>query len=100
MQREWSRLAQQLHLSQLAQKVIALPPVAAVAAGHQVLPGREAAARARLHMIQRELAGIENDAAVLAGVAVARRAGSRPALPPCALPPSTPAPAHAVRHRC
>jgi len=53
--------------------MIALAAVAAMAAGHQVFPGRKAAARARLHMVQRELTGVEDDAAVLAGIAVAQQ---------------------------
>ena len=48
-------------------------PVAGMAAGHQILPGGVAATRARNHVIERELAGRQRIAAVLAGVAVAQQ---------------------------
>jgi hypothetical protein len=44
VQREGPRLAQQFHLCQLVQQVIALAPVAAMAASDQILPGGKAAA--------------------------------------------------------
>lgn len=71
MQREGPRLAQQLHLRVFGQQMIALAPVAAMAAGHQVLPGGETAARARLHVVECEFTRIQHNAAILAGIPVA-----------------------------
>jgi hypothetical protein len=73
VQREGPRVAQQDHVVDLVQHAVALAAVAGVAAGHQVLPGGVAAAGARNHVVQREFAGRQHHAAVLAGVAVAQQ---------------------------
>jgi hypothetical protein len=57
VQREGARLAQQNHVVDLAEHAVALAAVAGVAAGHQVLPGGVAAARAGNHVVQRQVAG-------------------------------------------
>ena len=54
-------------------KLVALAAVTGMAAGDEVLPGGEAAARARDHVIQCEFAGGKRRAAILAGVAVAQQ---------------------------
>ena len=54
-------------------KLVALAAVAGMAAGDEVFPSGEAAARARDHVVQREFAGWKRGAAILAGVAVAQQ---------------------------
>ena len=54
-------------------KLVAFAAVARMAAGDEVFPSGEAAARARDHVVQREFAGWKRGAAILAGVAVAQQ---------------------------
>src|ERR1700676_2926782 len=73
VQRERTGLTQEDHIVDFTQHAVAFAPVAAVAAGHQVLPRRVAAAGARNYMIQRKFSGCKHLAAVLARVAVAKQ---------------------------
>ena len=54
-------------------KLVAFAAVARMTAGYEVLPGGETAARARNHVVQRQFAGGQRGAAILAGVAVAQQ---------------------------
>src|SRR3954469_20225072 len=54
-------------------ELVPLAAVAIMAAGYEVLPGREAAARTWDHVVERELARRHHFAAILAGVAVAQQ---------------------------
>ena len=67
---EGARLAHQLHAG-FDWHLIALTPIARMAAGHQVLPGGRTATRPGYHVIEREFARRQNHCAVLAGIAVA-----------------------------
>ncbi len=69
---EGARFARGLHIG-FVRELVAFAAVAGMAAGDEVLPGGEAAARAGNHMVQREFAGGESGAAILAGVAVAQQ---------------------------
>src|ERR1700678_791365 len=73
MQRKGPRIAHQHHVIQLVEHAVALAPVTAVAAGHQVFPRRVASARARNHVVQRQFARRQHHAAILARVAVAQQ---------------------------
>src|ERR1700691_6020127 len=53
--------------------MIAFSSIAGVATGHQVLPGGETAARARHHVIERELTRRQNHSTVLATVTVTKQ---------------------------
>ena len=65
-------LALELHVGEFVQELVAFAAVAVVAAGYEVFPGGEAAAGAGDDVVEGELAGGEDDVAVLAGVAVAQ----------------------------
>src|SRR6202795_2560230 len=69
---EGSRFARGPHVG-FVRKLVALAAVAGMTAGDEVLPGGEAAARTRNDVIQREFAGWQRRAAILAGVAVAQQ---------------------------
>ena len=71
MQVEGARLAHQFHFG-FAWQLIALAPVAGVAAGDQVFPGGSSPAGARHYMVQSQFAGRQDGAAILAAVAVAQ----------------------------
>src|SRR5258707_5529684 len=67
----------------LLRGTVSLAVVAAIAAGHQVLPGRTAATGTRNDMIQREFRAGKNPTAKLAGVPIAQQdilSGKGPAL--------------------
>src|ERR1700674_3568801 len=70
IERPW--FARRPHID-FVRKLVALAPVTGMAAGDKVLPRREAAARARDHVVQRKFAGWKRGAAILAGVAVAQQ---------------------------
>ena len=57
MQRKRPWLADQLHVFELVNHLIALAAVAGVAARDQIFPGGNAAARTRNHMIERQFRG-------------------------------------------
>src|ERR1700733_8306288 len=73
MQRERTRLAQQLNLTELAQQMIPLPTIAGVATRHQILPRGKAATGPRNHVVQRKFARRQHHTAVLATVAIAKK---------------------------
>ena len=54
-------------------KLVAFAAVAGMTAGYEILPGGETSARARNDVVERELAGGQRGAALLAGVAVAQQ---------------------------
>src|SRR5579864_1259586 len=72
MQREGTRLLKQLHIS-LSQQPVPLAAIARMAAGNQVFPRGRPAAGSRNHVIQRQIGGREQHAAVLACVAVVQK---------------------------
>ena len=69
---EGAGLAEELHVAELVEELVALAAVAVVAAGDEVFPGGEAAAGAGEDVVEGELAGGEDDLAVLAHVAIAQ----------------------------
>jgi hypothetical protein len=82
MQAERARLAGQFH-ARFIRRAAALPVVAGMTAGHQILPCGFAGAGARDHVVEREFARRHYPVAVLAGVAVAHQdvlAGERAGL--------------------
>ena len=72
VQIEGVRLGHQLQVGFAGQHV-ALATIAGVAAGDEVFPARRSAAGSRHDMVERQLAGGEDLAAVLAGIAVAQQ---------------------------
>src|SRR5579864_8087291 len=72
MQIEGVWLAHQLHAG-LERYLISLPPVARMAAGDKVLPGRSATTGAWHHVVERQFTSRQQLAAVLAGIAVTQK---------------------------
>src|SRR5712671_6924812 len=72
MERKWPRLLKQLHLG-LSQQPGAFATVAGMAASYQIFPCGRPTSRARNHVVQGEIAGGKQHAAVLAGVAVTQK---------------------------
>jgi hypothetical protein len=68
---EGAGFAEELHGFELVEELVAFAAVAVVAAGDEVFPGALAAAGAGQDVVEGELAGGEDDGAVLAGVAIA-----------------------------
>ena len=73
VQGEWPGFAHELHVWQFVEKKVAFAAIAGMTAGDQVLPGGQAAAGTRVDVIEGELAGGEDDAAVLAGIAITEK---------------------------
>src|ERR1700733_3008120 len=73
MQRERTRLTQQLNLTELAEQMIPLPAIAGVATRNQILPGGKTATRSRNHMVQREFTRRQNHPTILAAVAITEK---------------------------
>jgi hypothetical protein len=73
VQRERSRLAEQLHIFKFMQQLISLAAIARVTARNQILPGRQSAARTWNNMIQSQFTCRQYDAAVLAAITIAQQ---------------------------
>ena len=72
MERERTRFAQQFHPG-IVRELIAFLAIAFMAAGYEILPCREASARARVDVVKREFAGRQQEPAILAGIAIAHQ---------------------------
>src|SRR5271163_431407 len=72
VQRKRPRPSRQLQ-TRLFWRAVALTVVAAVTAGHQILPRRASATRPGNHVVQRQLGTWEDAPAELAGIAIAQQ---------------------------
>ena len=69
---EGARFAGRAHVG-FVRELIAFAAVAGMAAGYEIFPGGESAAGAWNYVVEREFAGGQRGAAILAGVAVAQQ---------------------------
>src|ERR1700692_2637331 len=69
---ERARFSRRLHVG-FVRQLIAFTAVAGMAARDKILPSRQSASGTWNHMIQREFAGGQRGAAILAGIAVAQQ---------------------------
>jgi hypothetical protein len=72
MQVEGSRLAHQFHIG-FDGKLIALLPIAGVAAGHEIFPSGSSTSRTWHYVVQRQFTRRQDFPAILAGVAVTQQ---------------------------
>ena len=73
VKREGAWLAHQSHVVDFVEQAVAFATIAGVAAGNEIFPSGVTATGTRHHVVQRQLCGGKNDAAILAGVAIAQQ---------------------------
>ena len=70
---ERPRVAHEDHVVDFVEHAVAFAAIASMAAGDEILPGRVSAPGAGNHVVESELAGGQNNFAVLAGIAIAEK---------------------------